>query len=566
MTTSTRSALLLLAVTLAACAGPGTGAKEGADLVLLGGRIVTVDEVRPEVQALAARDGRIVAVGSDAEVREWIGAETEVIELEGRLAMPGFIDAHAHFLGIGDAKLQLDLRGARSWEEIVGEVAAAVREAEPGQLVRGRGWHQEKWDATPQPNVDGVPLHASLSAVSPANPVILRHASGHASFANALAMELCGIDASTPDPAGGEIVHDGDGNPTGLFRETAAGLLAAVAERATPIPDRRRAELAVAELLAKGVTTIYDAGSTFADVELYREMVDDGSLGLRLWVMLREPNERLAEGLDEARLVGYGDDRLSVRAIKQYVDGALGAHGAWLLEPYADLPTSTGLCVTPLEELEETAALALEHGFQLCIHAIGDRGCREVLDLYERTLASAPDGRELRWRIEHAQHLDPADVPRFAELGVIAAMQGIHCTSDAPFVPLRLGEERSRTGAYVWRDLLDAGAIVANGTDAPVEDVDPIPCYHATVSRRGASGEVFHGDQRMSRMEALRSYTLDAAYSGFEESLKGSLAVGKLADVVVLSRDITAVPEEEILGARVVYTIVGGKVVYRIDE
>jgi len=555
-----------LALLLTGCASTEGGAPGHADLVLMGGRIVTVDDDVPEAQALAVEGDRIIAVGSDAEIRPLIGPGTEVIDLEQRLAIPGFIEAHAHFLSIGDAQLQLDLTTASSWDEIVAMVAAAALEAEDGQLIRGRGWHQEKWDSTPEPNVDGVPLHHSLSAVSPDNPVILRHASGHASFANGRAMEMCGIDADTPDPSGGEVIRDAAGNPTGHFRETASGLLGAAAKGATPVPDRRRAELSIEELLAKGVTTIYDAGSTFGDVELYREMVDEGSMGVRLWIMLRTSNARLAEGLAEHRMIGYGDERLTVRAIKQYIDGALGAHGAWLLEPYGDMPESCGLNVAPLEELEETAYLALEHGYQLCTHAIGDRGNRETLDLYERVFSEVPNGTELRWRIEHAQHLDPADVPRFAELGVIAAMQGVHCTSDAPYVVARLDEERARTGAYVWRDLLNVGAVIANGTDAPVEDVDPIPCYYSTVSRRRADGVVFYGEQRLSRMEALRSYTLDAAYSGFEEKLKGSIMVGKLADIVVLSRDITAVPEEEILGTEVVYTIVGGEVAYRIDE
>lgn len=554
-----------LALLLAGCASTGDDAPDHADLVLLGGRIVTVDEEFPEAQALAVEGDRIIAVGSDEAIRPLIGPGTEVIDLESRLAIPGFIDSHAHFLGIGDAGLQLDLMKAKNWDEIVDLVAAAAREAEDGELIRGRGWHQEKWDRTPEPNVDGVPLHPSLSAVSPDNPVVLRHASGHASFANARAMELCGIDADTPDPDGGQVIRDADGNPTGHFRETASGLLGAAGERATPIPDRRRAELAIEELLSKGITTIYDAGSTFGDIDLYKEMVDDGSLGVRLWIMLRTSNARLAENLSGYRLIGYGDDRLTVRAIKQYMDGALGAHGAWLLEPYADMPESTGLNVTPLPEIEETAYLALEHGYQLCTHAIGDRANRETLDLYERVFSEVPGSEELRWRIEHAQHVDPVDVPRFAELGVIPAMQGVHCTSDAPYVLERLGAERAKSGAYVWREFMCCGAVIGNGTDAPVEDVDPIPCYYSTVARRQQDGEVFYPEQRMSRMEALRSYTLDAAYTGFEEELKGSLTVGKLADIVVLSRDITAVPEEEILGAEVVYTIVGGKVAYRID-
>jgi predicted amidohydrolase YtcJ len=278
--------------------------------------------------------------------------------------------------------------------------------------------------------------------------------------------------------------------------------------------------------------------------------------------MLSEPNESLAEGLDGYPIIDE-EHRVTVRGIKRLIDGALGSHGAWLLEPYSDMPESSGLNTIPLDELEETARLALHHGLQLCVHAIGDRGNRETLDLYERLLAERADGRDLRWRIEHAQHLHPADIPRFAELGVTAAMQGIHCTSDAPYVVERLGEERAREGAYAWRALLDAGAVIANGTDAPVEDVDPIACYHATVSRKLADGTRFHPEQRMTRLEALRSYTIAGARAGFEEELKGTLSPGKLADVTVLDRDILTVPEERILGTEVLYTIVGGEILYR---
>ena len=557
-----------LAATVVALLFANRGAAEqarppAADLVLKNGKIVTVDEARPEAEAMAIAGNRILAVGSDAEIERYVGAGTEVIDLGGRLATPGFIEAHAHFLGVGQAQLQLDLMKATSWEEIVTLVAAAVKEAQPGELIRGRGWHQEKWTETPTPNVDGVPLHHSLSAISPENPVLLVHASGHATFANGKAMELCGISAATPDPDGGQVVKDGAGEPIGLFLETAAGLLGEAAAGARQVSTRRRAELAIEELLAKGITSFYDAGASFAEVDTFREMADDGSLRVRLWVMLGASNEELAEKLDDYRLIGYGDERLTVRAIKRYMDGALGSHGAWLLEPYFDLPESSGLNVMPIAEQEETAGLALAHGFQLCTHAIGDRANRETLDLYERAFEGHEGTTDLRWRIEHAQHLHPDDVPRFASLGVIAAMQGVHCTSDGPWVAERLGEERAKSDAYVWQDLLKSGAVICNGTDAPVEDVDPMACFHSTVSRRLPDGSVFFGEQRMSRMEALRSYTLDAAYSGFEELQKGSLEPGKLADVTVLSRDILTIPEEEIPGTAVVYTIVGGKVEYR---
>ncbi|MDX1646907.1 MAG: amidohydrolase [Longimicrobiales bacterium] len=538
---------------------------DAADLVLLNGNIVTVDEVMPAAQALAAREGRIVAVGSDEEMEDYVGPATEVIDLEGQLAIPGFIEGHAHYMGVGEATLQLDLMDVANWDEVVAMVEEAVADAEPGELITGRGWHQEKWDRTPEPNVDGLPYHQSLSAVSPDNPVILRHASGHATFANARAMDISGITAATPDPQGGEIVRDPERNPIGAFRETASGLLGPARAEA-PDPDPRRvALLAQEEAFAKGITTFHDAGTGFATAELYRQMVDDGDLKIRLYVMIRADTADLKQNLDAARVVGYGDDRLTVRAIKVSIDGALGSHGAWLLEPYDDLPSSTGLNTTPLEVVRRTADLAMAHDYQYNVHAIGDRGNRETLDIFEAEYREQGEG-DYRWRVEHAQHLHPDDIPRFGELGVIASMQGVHATSDGPWVEPKLGEERSREGAYVWRKLIDTGAVVMNGTDAPVEDVDPIPSYYATATRKMESGEPFYPEQALSRMEALRTYTINGAYGAFEEDIKGSLSIGKLADITVLSRDILSVPEEEILDTEVVYTIVGGEVVYRSSQ
>ena len=553
-------ALLVSAIAwVAGCAAEPEGA---ADLVLRNGKVVTVDPAVPDGEAIAVQGDKILAVGSDAEIAQYIGSGTQVIDLEGQLAIPGFIEAHGHFLGVGDAKMQLDLMNVANWDEIVGMVEYAASDVVPGTLIRGRGWHQEKWDTPPPGNVEGLPTHHSLSAVSPNNPVILRHASGHAAFANMKAMEMAGITSETPDPPGGEIVRDADGEPIGAFRETAQRLLIPAAENAEPPDPRRLAESAAEEALSKGVTSFHDAGVGFETVDLYKEMVDDGALGVRLWVMIRQPNERLAEMLPEYRLVGYGDDRLTVRAIKVSVDGALGSHGAWMLEPYSDLPSSTGLNTSPIEDLRETARIAMENDFQLCVHAIGDRANREVLDTYEAAFEANPDKTDVRWRVEHAQHLHPDDIPRFGQLGVIAAMQGVHCTSDGPWVVPRLGEQRAREGAYMWRDLWDSGAVIANGTDAPVEDVDPIASYYATVSRVMKDGNAFFPEQRLTRMEALETYTSKAAYAAFEEDIKGTLTPGKLADIVVLSKDILTIPEAEITTTDVVYTIVGGKVMY----
>lgn len=563
MTTSRRRPnwpiLTLVGLALAGC-GP-TPSSDQADLVLMGGKIVTVDASLPEAGALAARDGRIVAIGSDEEIEAFIGPGTEIVDLAGLTAIPGFIEGHAHYMGVGISTLQLNLMDVANWDEVVGMVADAVAEAEPGELITGRGWHQEKWDRRPEPSVDGLPHHASLSAVSPDNPVLLTHASGHATFANAKAMELAGITRETPNPDGGEIVHDARGNPIGAFRETASGLLRPARAGASAPAPRRVALLAQEEAFAKGITSFHDAGSGFSTIDLWKEMIDDGSLQIRIYAMIRASNESLTENLAAYRTVGYGGDRLTVRAIKVSIDGALGSHGAWLLEPYDDLPTSSGLNTTPIEEIREKARLAMEYGYQLNVHAIGDRGNRETLDIFEEAYAAQGDG-EYRWRIEHAQHLHPDDIGRFGALGIIASMQGVHATSDGPWVEAKLGARRSEEGAYVWKRLMDAGAVIMNGTDAPVEDVDPLSSYFATVSRRMNNGGVFFPDQRMSRLEALESYTINAAYGAFEEDLKGSLTVGKLADITVLSQDIMTVDEDLLPGTKIVYTIVGGRIVY----
>ncbi len=533
-----------------------------ADLVLTGGRVVAVDDFGTVSEAVAIQGDRILKLGTTEEIAGFVTDETRVIELEGRLAIPGFIEGHAHFFGVGDSAMQLDLRQASSWSQIVDQVAAAAKELPKGSLIRGRGWHQEKWTSVPRGGVDGLPHHRTLSAISPDHPVILTHASGHATFANAAAMELSGITASTENPEGGEILHDESGAPTGALRETASGLLSPAYMKARRPDPRRQARLAVGECLRKGVTSFQDLGGSFEQVEVLRGMADDGSLDVRIWMALREPVTDLKSQLPKTKLKGYGNHHLTVGGIKRSIDGALGSHGAWLLEPYTDLSTSAGLNTATIEDVVACAEVALEHELQLCVHAIGDRANREVLNIYERTFGDRGDRKGLRWRIEHAQHLHPDDVARFAKLGVIAAMQGIHCTSDAPWVYRRLGEDRAASGAYLWRSLLDAGAIVTNGTDAPVEDLNPIASYYATVTRKLPDGSAFFPEQKMTRMEALRSYTLSNAYAAFEEDLKGSLEAGKLADIVVLSKDILECPEDEILDATVAVTIVGGEVLY----
>jgi len=536
-----------------------------ADLVLTNGRVVTVEDSQPEAEAIAMRGDRIVALGSSHDLQKYIGASTRVVDVKGQLVIPGFTEGHGHFTGVGEAQLNLNLMNVRSWDEIVALVAEAVKTAKPGQWIYGRGWHQEKWTAPPLPNVEGFPTHASLDKVSPDNPVVLTHASGHASFVNAKAMAAAGVTRATKSPAGGEILKDASGDPTGLLRETASGLIKEPAGTPTErlAHGRKVLELADREAVSKGITSFQDAGSPFATIDLMKKMVDEGALGVRLWVMVREGNQAEAPKLAQYRMIDYGNGHLTVRAIKRQIDGALGSRGAWLLEPYSDKPDSTGLNTTSVDSIRETAKLAMANDYQLCVHAIGDRANRETLNIFEEAFTANPAKKDLRWRVEHAQHLNPADIPRFAQLGVIASMQAVHCTSDAPYVTARLGAKRAEGGAYVWQKLMKSGAIVSNGTDAPVEDVNPIAGYYSSVTRKTKDAMVFYPDQRMSRMEALKSYTWNGAYAAFEEGTRGSLKVGKYADVVVLSKDILKVPEEEIPTAHVVYTIVGGRILYQ---
>lgn len=541
-----------------------------ADLVLLNGKIITLEDAQPEVQAVAISGDTILALGTSADVQKFIGAHTRTIDLQGKFAMPSFIEGHAHLVGLGYSQMILKLGNAKSWEEVAQKVQAAAETSPPGTWIIGRGWHQEKFDQAPSPNVDGYPTHDLISAVSPNHPVLLRHASGHLLFANQKAMELAKVGKDTPNPAGGVIWRDKQGNAIGIFQETAQSLIdrayqAALAKR-TPAEidsvERKAIELAVDECLSKGIASFQDAGSSFETIDRLKKMVDEGALNMRLWVMVSAREEKLSELLFKYRLIDYGDKRLTVRAIKEYMDGALGSHGAWLLQPYSDLPSSTGQAVRAIEDIMRTATLAIENDFQLCTHAIGDRANRETLNIYERAFREHPSKKNLRWRVEHAQHLSEQDIPRFASLGVIASMQAIHATSDAPFVLKRLAELRAKEGAYVWKKLLTAGAVVSNGTDAPVEDVSPIACFYATVTRKLKDGTVFFGEEKLSRLEALKSYTLAPAYAAFEEHLKGSLKVGKLADITVLSKDLLTIADDEILSTDVLYTIVGGKVMF----
>jgi predicted amidohydrolase YtcJ len=560
--------ILLIGVILAQCT-----ANERADLILKNGKVYTVDENQSIAQAVAVKDGKILFVGDDVQLKKYIDDETTVIDLQGKTVTPGFIEGHGHIMGIGYNELELDLLQVTSYEKIIDLVREAVRKAPPGQWIIGRGWHQDKWTVKPGKTIKGFPLHHALSEVSPMNPVFLVHASGHAALANARAMEIAGVNPLSKEALhdhgseGGEMLTDDAGNPTGLFIEHAMTLIKSHIPDRTEETDRQAFELAIQICQQNGITSFHDAGATREHVDLFKAFKAEDKLKLRMYVMLSGSDPALLQEwfqkgpeIDTANL-------LTIRSIKLHCDGALGSRGAWLLEPYSDRAGFYGMATYPMDSVLAVSRRGLNYGFQVCSHAIGDRANREVLDRYEQAFKENPGkAKDHRFRIEHAQHIDPADLPRFSKMGVLPAMQAIHMSSDRPWAIERLGEKRIREGAYKWQTLLKSGAKIINGTDAPVEPLNPIPCFYAAVTRKTLSGEPEGGyepEERMTRQQALRSYTLDAAYGAFEEKIKGSIEKGKLADFTVLSQDIMTVPEDEILRTEVVMTVLGGKIVYQ---
>jgi predicted amidohydrolase YtcJ len=558
--------VFLLAIGLFSCNN-----KKPADLLITGGKIYTVNEAQPVVEAVVVNADTIVFAGSEKDAREWVGENTKVIDLKGNAMIPGFIEGHGHFMGVGYNELDLDLMSIKSYDELVEKVREAVAKAKPGQWILGRGWHQDKWEVKPEKMVKGFQTHELLSKVSPNNPVFLRHASGHAAIANAKAMEIAGVNQLSMESLknqggeGGEIIRDALGNPTGIFNERAMSLIAAHIPDNDIEKDKQAFNLAVQACWREGITSFHDAGVTRENIDLYRNTKQDGTLGVRLYVMVTGFDRDLVREWFKKGPEIDPTHWLTIRSVKLNCDGALGSRGAWLLEPYTDRLDFSGMATFSMDTVLSISREALKAGFQVCAHAIGDRANREILDRYEMAMKENPDVKDSRFRIEHAQHLSPTEIPRFASLGVIPAMQAIHMSSDRPWAIERLGEKRIREGAYMWQSLLKSGAKIVNGTDAPVEPVDPIPSFYASVTRMTLKGEPEGGyepEEKMTRKQALRSYTLDAAYGAFEEKFKGSIEPGKLADFAILSKDIMTVPEKEILTAEVVKTIVGGKVVF----
>lgn len=554
---------LLMALTIGGCQKLQTK----ADLVLLNSKVYTLNPDAGEAEAIAVKDGVILFVGSNDQVRDLVGDSTEVLDMSESYIYPGFIEGHAHIMGIGANIINVDLMQARSYEEVVRMVQERAAVTPAGEWIIGRGWHQDKWDEVPELMFNGFPTHHPLSEAVPDHPVLLSHASGHASLANAAAMNLAGVNKSTPDPEGGEIFRDVSGQPTGIFNEMAEKLIVEKLPLKSAEYKSDLLERAIQECLSNGLTGFHQAGSDQADVALFEQFASENKLKLRLHVMLSGADTTLLKTyFASGPRSGLYDQHLNIRSVKLYADGALGSRGAWLLEEYSDARGVHGHNVTPMDQIEDVVMRAAGSGFQVCTHAIGDRGNREVLNIYEKALERYPEiAQDHRFRIEHAQHIHPDDIPRFARLGVIPAMQAIHMSSDRPWAIDRLGRERIENGAYMWSELIDNGSVIVNGTDAPVEPVSPLASFYASVSRKTLKGTPEGGyepAQKMTREEALKSYTLWPAYGAFMEASVGSVEVGKLADFTILDRDIMTIPEDEILKTKVKMTIIGGEVVY----
>ncbi|MBL7865231.1 MAG: amidohydrolase [Cyclobacteriaceae bacterium] len=543
--------------------------KTPADMIIHGGSIYTMDAAKPTVEAVAVKADTILFAGTLAEAKEYQGDQTSMLDLKGATMTPGFIESHGHIMGVGYNEMNLDLMSVKSYDELVDKVKEAVAKAQPGEWILGRGWHQDKWDKKPEKMVKGFQTHEKLSAVSPDNPVYLSHASGHAGFANAKAMQLAGVNQLSRENMGmeiegGEIIRDKLGNPTGIFNERAQNLIGKVIPEETEETAARALELAMDACARNGLTGFHDAGASRKSIDLFHKFKEQGKLKSRLYVMITGRDWGLMQ--DWYKKGPEIDPRsVTVRSIKLNCDGALGSRGAWLLEPYSDRKDTYGMATYPMDSVLKTSQQGLKYGFQVCSHAIGDRANKEVLDRYEIAFKENPGKTDHRFRVEHAQHLHPNDIPRFAQMGVIPAMQAVHLSSDRPWAIERLGEKRIIEGAYMWQTLLRSGAKVINGTDAPVEPLTPIASFYASVTRQTLAGEPEGGyepAEKMTREQALRSYTLDAAYGAFEEKVKGSIEPGKLADFTIFSQDIMQVSDADLLKTEVIKTILGGKTVY----
>ena len=554
--------LSIAALLLAACS---TAAPPVADLVLHNTTVYTGDSTVVPAEAVAIRDGEVVFVGTNADAESWIAGATEAIDLGGRFVYPGFVDAHAHFTGIGQREMNLNLEGTDTKDAFLTRLDSAVQATPAGEWVTGRGWIETFWS----PPV--FPTRHDLDRIAPNHPVLLSRADGHASIANSAALRIAGVTGATPAPPGGAINLDADGEPTGMLIDAAQSLVRRHVPETSEAQLERALELASERSVRLGWTQIQDAHGSWDEVARMRRLFEADRIKVRLYKTISGPGEAADSLIGLGPLPPEFDGRFVVRAIKVVIDGALGSRGAALLAPYSDDPQTMGLITTDTVALADMLVRALRAGVQVEAHAIGDRANRIVLDMFERAFAAVPPAErrtpEPRWRNEHSQIVDPVDLPRFRDLGIIASMQPSHAIGDLHFVPARIGEERT-AGAYAWRTLLEMGVPVAGGSDAPVERGEPMIEFYAAVARKdlqGRSGPGWHPEEAVSRHQALRMFTWFPAYAAFEEDAAGSIAVGKRADFTILDRDIMTVPEAEILETRNVMTVIGGTVVYRMQ-
>ncbi|MFT7616514.1 MAG: putative amidohydrolase YtcJ [Planctomycetota bacterium] len=537
-----------------------TGLSQDPDVIVTNARIETMDSRYPEATAMAIKNGRITKLGSDQEIRALAGKKTVEVGAHGSYVMPGFTDSHAHFQGVGNSQRIVRLNGTQSFEEVIKLVQKEAKTRPAGEWITGRGWDQNLWSSKE------FPEHDALSNAVPNHPVALRRVDGHALLTNKKAMDLAGMVRTTAAPAGGEIIRKENGEPTGVLIDKAMVLINEV----VPTTDKatKRADMLAAQKLALslGITSFHDQGTDRRDIELLDELYASGDLKLRLYVMLGVSDIRqtkLATVIPPR--VGDHNGKLTVRGLKIYADGALGSRGAAMISDYADRIGHQGLLLTRQAAFKEMSRIALERGYQICVHAIGDRGNRMVLDTWADLFPKFPQVADPRFRIEHAQILHQDDIPRFASLGVIASMQAVHCTSDMAWVVARVTQGRAEVGAYAWRSLLDAGAVICNGTDSPVEALTPFAGLYASVTRMNAKGLPkggWFGDQCMTRREALYSYTKAGAYASFNENSLGSLAPGKLADFILVDTNLRTCPPKELLKAKVRATYINGVCVY----
>ena len=542
-----------------------------ADMIIHNGMIYTMNDLNPTAEAVAVSSGKIIALGKYTDLDPLITPRTKIINLRGATMTPGIIEGHGHFYGLGLAKMQLDLSKTESYQDLVDMVSNAVENSKPGEWILGRGWHQSKWSDDKSDFVKGFQTHERLSEISPNNPVWLKHASGHAGFANQKAMDIAGVNKETEFGFGGEIIKDLSRRPTGVFNERAQGLISEKVENnLSEDSDLRAIELAVRASLENGVTSFHDAGIGRRTIEVLREAINKDILKVRIYAMLTSRDTTLLnEWYKKGPEIGTGGDLLTIRSIKINADGALGSRGAWLIDEYSDRPGHYGMPTQSMDYVYSVAKQGIKTGFQVNSHAIGDKANREILNEYEKVFNEHPElAIDHRWRIEHAQHIAPDDIPRFGRLKVIPSIQGIHMSSDRPWAINRIGQKRIEESAYVWRDLINHGAVLINGSDVPVEPIDPIASFYASTTRKTLKGLPDFGyepKQKMTRIEALKSYTINAAYGAFEDQIKGSIEIGKYADFTVFSQNLITIPEEKILDTKVLYTIVNGVVEYQAN-